>query len=156
MNNYLIFNNLDDFVKYASSEGRWVAIDHGMKRIGLAWTDSARKIALPGEVISVASLKDALSKLTYIFHEKPPSAIILGFPYQMDGTEGEACAKVRLFADKVLTHFHLPVLLYDERLTSQAASDLLKNSLKTRSQRESVDDAVAAYLVLKEILRILH
>lgn len=152
MHNSLIFNNKVEFLSAISSSGSLCGIDHGMKKLGLAWTDDARRIALPGEVLQITGLQSAASKIGTLCAEKKPAGFVLGFPLQMDGTEGEACKRVMLFAERVLFPFELPILLVDERLTSQEAESLLSESTTSRKKAQEVDDAVAAYLLLESVI----
>lgn len=130
---------------------RYLAIDYGSKRIGLALTDPLKIASFPFEVI----LNDDkfFIKLAEIIKEKNVSRLVLGYPIKMDGTKGPAVEKVDLFYNMLKEHFgDLPIILQDERLTTAEAEKRLIEADYKRSQRRAVIDRNAAALILEKYL----
>jgi putative Holliday junction resolvase len=129
---------------------RVVAIDFGLKRIGIAVSDSGQKIAFPLETVAggagaVLNIKTAL-KGTDI--EK----ILVGLPVLLNGKEGDMAGLVRTFAKNLEEAFHLPVELIDERFTSRMADQNLKEIHLNRKERTAKLDTAAAAILLQAYL----
>ncbi len=99
---------------------RYLAIDYGSKRIGLAVTDPLKITAFPLTVLN--NDDEVFLKLAEIIKEKNISRLILGYPLKMDGTKGLAVEKVDLFYNILKERFsELTIVLQDERLTTAEA-----------------------------------
>ncbi|PIZ31593.1 MAG: Holliday junction resolvase RuvX [Alphaproteobacteria bacterium CG_4_10_14_0_8_um_filter_53_9] len=135
--------------------GRWLALDIGTKRTGMAVSNSARTLATPkGSTDKLQNLDwDALKA-------EGITAVVIGFPLNMDGTEGPSTDRARSAADWVEKNTGLPTCLTDERLTSHQAEQAFsqqrtQGSRQTRaSKKDSVGkiDATAATLILQATL----
>ena len=125
----------------------FLGIDYGVKRIGLALGDSTEKVARALKIIH------QLKELDDIIPAKNVGAFVVGWPLQPDGTEGETCAQVKLFYDRLKEKFGLPVYLVDERLSSKKSEEYLRDTLFMRaSKRKEVLDAESARVILQEFL----
>lgn len=125
-------------------EKTFLGIDYGQKRIGLAIGSINDKIAKSFKIIH------NIKELNDIVPAKQIEAFVVGWPLQPDGTEGETCAKVRLFCGALDKKFNLPIYYVDERLTSQRAENYLKETLCMRQEnRKKVLDAESARLILQ-------
>lgn len=133
--------------------GRIVAIDHGTKRTGVAYSDTSRVFAFPGEVfLDEAALLDYLKGL----HERDGiAAVVVGMPYNMDGTEGERARDVRAFCERLEQVLGLPVATWDERLTSVEAESMLAGCRKRGAAGKAQVDLVAAQIILRGYLAAL-
>ncbi|MEX0775496.1 MAG: Holliday junction resolvase RuvX [Phycisphaeraceae bacterium] len=131
---------------------RYLAIDLGDKRTGLAVGDDVTGIASPLAVIATANAGERLRQLARIIDEQGPDALVLGLPVNMDGTHGPAAKKSQAFALELRRRFGLPVHSIDERLTSHAADALMSRSGLTRKGKKERRDALAAAVLLRDFL----
>ena len=133
-----------------------LGIDYGTKRMGLAVSDLSCTIATSYKILYRKELEKDLLELKTIIHEKEIGAIVMGLPLQMNGLEGEITAEVHRFADILKERFNLPLLLWDERLSSSAVeSFLIKEVDLSRKKRAKVLDASAAAYILQGALDAL-
>lgn len=130
---------------------RYLAIDYGTKRTGLAVCDPSETIASPLAVIE--GQKDLIKKIADIAEAEKIEAIVLGLPLNMDDSEG-AQAKLALeFAEQLRKHLDIPVHLQDERLSSFAAEDKLTSAdFPKGKKRKKHLDAIAAAEILEAFL----
>ena len=130
---------------------RYLAIDYGDKRIGLAICDSAETIATPLAV--TRGQKGLLRKIADIVKDENVDAIVLGLPLSMDGSESSQTRRVLGFAEQLKRHLDIPVHLQDERLSSFDAEHTLALGKLTRGQKRKRLDAVAAAAILEAFLQ---
>jgi putative Holliday junction resolvase len=129
---------------------RYLAIDYGTKRTGLAICDAAETIASPLAVLH--GQKGLLKKIAEIVETESVEAIVLGLPLNMDGTEGPQTKLVRKFAEQLKKHLSIPVYFQDERLSSFGAEEKLSPADFTIKKRKKRIDAVAAAEILEAFL----
>ena len=127
---------------------RVLAIDHGTKRMGIAVSDPSGMIALPLEFIPAEPFNAFLDRLKQLIQEKEVEQILVGMPRNMDGSYGPAAAKVREFIAVLKETIAVPILTWDERLTStQANRFLVQANVSRKDRKEKVDQAAAAILL---------
>lgn len=133
---------------------RYLAIDLGDKRTGLAVGDDEVRIASPLAVIErPVSPGDALlDDLRREIESHKPDTLVIGLPLNMDGTEGPRAKLVREFAARLAERSGLPVRFHDERLTSDAADWQMSGSGLTRGGKKARRDALAAAAILRDFL----
>jgi putative Holliday junction resolvase len=129
---------------------RYLAIDYGTKRTGLAICDAAETIASPLTVIH--GQKELLKKIADVAEAEDAQAIVLGLPLNMTGSESSQTKLVLKFAEQLKDHLHIPVHLQDERLSSFAAEEKLVSAQFTRGKRKKRLDAIAAAQILEAFL----
>jgi putative Holliday junction resolvase len=129
---------------------RYLAIDYGTKRTGLAVCDSAETIASPLMVIQ--GQKQLLKKISEVVEKEDIEAVVLGLPLNMDGSEGAQSKLVLKFGKQLQNGLKIPVLLQDERLSSFSAEEKLTPANYTRGKRKKRLDAVAAAEILQAFL----
>ncbi len=129
---------------------RVAAIDFGLKRIGLAISDSLRKIALPLKV--VAGGKKAIQNIREALPLKEIDLILVGLPLEMSGKKGAMASLAEAFAKEVEEALQIRVQLIDERLSSKGAEVRLKEISLNRKERSEKIDMVAATLLLQTYL----
>lgn len=129
---------------------RYLAIDHGTKRTGLAICDSDETIASPLAVIE--GRKELLRKIVEVIEAEKVEAIVLGLPLNMAGSETAQTKIVLKFAGQLKDHVHIPVHFQDERLSSFGAEEKLAPADFTRAKRRKRLDAVAAAEILEAFL----
>jgi len=130
---------------------RILGIDHGTVRVGLALSD---ELGLLAHLLETVPEPQALRRIPEVVRERGVSAIVLGLPLRLDGTEGSAAERVRVFLGALRTHLpaELPVHLRDESLTTVTAAERLRAAgRKAKNQRPVIDQAAAA-VILQEYL----
>ena len=114
----------------------FLGIDYGTKRIGLALGNDTEKIARTFKIIH------NMKELNDIVPAKNVGAFVVGWPLQPDGTEGETCAQVKLFCNRLKEKFKLPIFYVDERLSSKKSEEYLRDTLFMRAnKRKDILDA---------------
>ena len=133
--------------------GRILAVDFGDTRTGLALSDPSRFLASGIGDITPGGLEKTAVRVVEIAQEKAVSAVLVGLPRNMDGSEGPRAARCREFAVRVAEKLpSLPVALIDERLTTVSATRFL-NETNTRGQkRKTVIDTLSAQIFLQNAL----
>ncbi len=132
---------------------RYLAIDLGEKRTGLASGDSVLKLVQPLQVLSAPRGPALLDELAKAVQHYGPDAVVIGLPLNMDGTEGPAAREVRAFSQSIAARLNLPVHFQDERLSSFDAEQRMVQSGRTHKQKRELRDALAACAVLEDFLR---
>jgi putative holliday junction resolvase len=134
--------------------GRFVAIDYGKARIGLAITDASCIIGQPLSVIKAGKnhLETAHLILKAVSAYSDVESFVLGLPLLLSGKDSEMTLQVREFKCALEQAANLPVVLWDERLTSQQVEKQLKESNMRRKERSQISDAVAAATILQSFL----
>ena len=129
---------------------RYLAIDLGDKRTGLAVGDDETRIATPVGVIAAprAPGDRLIAAVAHAAEEHGVGALVVGLPLNMDGTVGPRAKTVRAFAARLEARLEMPTHFMDERLTSAEADWRLARSGLTRGQKKNRRDAVAAAAIL--------
>lgn len=128
---------------------RVLGIDFGEARIGVAISDDLRLMAHPLETIAVKAGKP-LTRIATLIRDREIGAVIIGLPRNMDGSYGASAEKARSFAQKIGELIApIPVTLWDERLSTVAASRSLRDAGKNARQQKGVIDQAAAQVILQ-------
>jgi len=131
---------------------RYLALDHGTKRIGVAISDELKMIAQPLEYIPTEPFSQFLVRLKHLLAEKEVERVFIGMPRNMDGTFGPAAEKVREFIAMLTPEIPVPIKTLDERLTSAQANRILVQANVRRADRKLKVDAMAAAILLQSYL----
>ncbi|MEM9399757.1 MAG: Holliday junction resolvase RuvX [Verrucomicrobiota bacterium] len=127
---------------------RYLALDYGEKRIGVAVTDPSRVLASPLEFIDGTSFNKGVAQIKKLIEVYEVSLIVIGIPRNMDGSYGPAADKVREFVARLKERILVPVKTMDERLTTVEASRRLQEAGKnTRKQKTKIDSASAVIIL---------
>jgi len=129
---------------------RYLAIDYGDKRTGLAICDHAETIASPLAVIE--GQKDLIKKIAEVVRTENVEAIVLGLPFNMDDSQGFQAKLVLQFADRLKKLLDMPIHFQDERLSSFDAEQRLASAELTRKKKKKRLDAIAAAQILEAFL----
>ncbi|MDA8187180.1 MAG: Holliday junction resolvase RuvX [Dehalococcoidales bacterium] len=129
-----------------------MGLDVGDKRIGVALGDPTGWIASSLTVITRTSLKRDVQIIGELAKEHEVQKIIVGLPRRMDGTLGEQAQKAQAFGRELERRLGLPVVFWDERLTTVAAEKMMIGAGVRREKRRERIDAVAASLMLQSYL----
>ena len=131
---------------------RVMAIDYGDARTGVAVSDAAGLLTGYTAVIQSRKPEQAAAEIARLAAERQADELVLGFPRNMDGTEGPRAELCRAFAARLEERTGLPVRLWDERRTTVEAHQILHTSGKRMKDHKKNVDAVAASLILEGYL----
>lgn len=134
------------------SGSRILALDYGTKRIGVALSDELGWTAQPLETFERRTLDRDVAHIASLVQAHAVGEVVLGFPLQLDGREGPAIEAMRNFAAQLEQGLPVPLVLWDERLTTKAAEDLLIAADVSRKKRKGAVDRVAAAILLQSYL----
>lgn len=133
---------------------RYLAVDHGEKRTGLAICDEGETIASPLKVVEGQG--GLIGKIIAAVESEMVGGIVIGLPLNMDGTQGEQARGVLGFGERLKEHLEIPIFFHDERLSSFGAEKKLSGVGMTRKQKKKRLDAVAAAAILQSFLDSKH
>jgi putative Holliday junction resolvase len=133
-----------------------LCLDLGKKRIGLAISDVNQKIATPYDVIKEKKFSEVLEIIKNLVKEFDIGSIIVGDPINMDGSLGPKSQSSRSFIANINKDIHIPILLWDERLSTVAAEKSLIEADISRKKRGEVIDKIAANIILQNFLDFLN
>ena len=132
---------------------RFVALDIGSKRIGIAVSDPFNSYALPDDAyICTKNLEQDIQNIVKIVQEKLATTVICGLPVNTDGTESIQTKRTQKFIDALQNHLQLSIETVDERYTSFAARESLQLSNSKKNRKTGKVDSVAACYILEEYL----
>ena len=131
---------------------RLLGLDVGDKTIGLALSDPALSVASPVTTIRRSKFTADATALLKLAADRGVGGLVIGLPLNMDGTEGPRCQSVRQFASNLLKLKDLPILFWDERLSTMAVERAMIAHDLTRAKRDKVVDQAAAAFILQGAL----
>ena len=134
---------------------RIIGLDYGTKTVGVAVSDSLCITAQAVETITRKEenkLRQTLARIEALIDEYNVEEIVVGLPKNMNNTIGERAEACRDFADKLERRTGLPVIMWDERLTTVSADNVLKECGVRRENRKAVVDKIAAVFILQGYL----
>lgn len=138
-------------------EERWLALDVGSKRIGVAVSDPLGIIAQGVEVYHrKGGLERDVVYLAELFRKHQAQRLLIGLPRHMDGREGPEAQGIKKFGRLLGTKCGVEPVFWDERLTTTEAERTLVSADLSRAKRRKVIDQVAAVILLESFLRNKH
>lgn len=146
------YADCDAFAALLPPGARLIGIDAGTKTLGLALSDVSRTIASALETIRRTKFTADAHRLFEIAAAHGCGGFVLGFPANLDGSEGPRAQATRAFARNVNRLSPLPILLWDERLSTAAAERLLLEADASRKRRAELIDKIAATVILQGAL----
>lgn len=132
---------------------RILALDLGDRRIGVALSDSTGTLARPLEIFRRTSRAADFAHIAALVTKHAVSTVVIGLPLNMDGSEGPRSAWVRDYSAALTEALEVPVVLWDERLSTVEATDILHQ--QGRRADKAVVDAFAAAVILQSYLEHL-
>ncbi len=135
------------------TSGRILAIDFGTKRIGIAISDELQWTAQPFQVIERKSDDFVVETIKKIVEEQGVIKIVVGIPITLKGEIGQAADRVLNFVQKIQNKLNIPIVTWDESLTTVEAEDVLIKADLSRRKRKKIIDKLAAALILDSYLR---
>ena len=143
----MITTGTAEFREALPTGGRLMGLDVGTKTIGVALCDAGWTIATPAELIKRAKFTADLQRLKALASAQRVAGIVIGLPLNLDGSESPRTQSTRAFA-RNLEQIGLPILLWDERWSTQAVTRTLIDADASRARRaELVDKMAAAYIL---------
>ncbi len=151
-----IFTRAADLVAQLPDGGVLIGLDLGTKTIGTAFCDAGWRFATPASTITRGKFAKDKAALNDALMARNVRAIVLGLPLNMDGSEGPRSQSARAFARNI-ADLGLPVLLWDERLSTVAAERVMIEADLSRAKRsERIDAAAAAHILQAAIDAMTH
>ena len=144
----LISTDTAEFAAEFPDAGKLVGLDVGTRTIGIAICDAGWHFAGPSETIRRAKFTQDLATLRRIIENEHARGLVVGLPLNMDGTDSPRTQSVRAFA-RNLAPLELPILLWDERWSTQAVERAMIEADVSRSKRAEKVDALAAAHILQ-------
>jgi putative holliday junction resolvase len=136
---------------------RLLGLDLGEKTIGLALSDRLLAVATPMETLKRGKFAQDSVRLDIIISEQGVGGLVVGLPLNMDGSDGPSAQSARAFARNWAVRSELPLVLWDERLSTMAVTRTLLEADASRKRRSEVVDRMAAAYILQGALdRLRH
>lgn len=141
------------FADLKQTTGRILGVDFGDTRTGLAVSDVSRFLASGIGYVSPGGIEKTANKVAEIAQEQKASAIVVGLPKNMDGSEGFRAERCREFAGLLRDRLpNTPIVMMDERLTTMSASRYLNETNTRGAKRKGVIDTLSAQIILQNAL----
>jgi len=135
-----------------NTTGRIMSVDFGDTRTGLALSDLSRYLASGIGYVSPGGIVKTADKVAEMATENKASAVIVGLPKNMDGSEGFRADRAKEFAELLRGRLDIPVAMFDERMTTMAASRFLNETNTRGAKRKGVVDTLSAQIILQNVL----
>ena len=135
-----------------SPPGRLIALDLGARRVGVAVCDEMRISVRVLPAIRRSSWKKLVAEVARLAESLEATGLVVGLPTRLDGTEGDAALEARRLARNFELTLRLPVHLQDERLTSRAAEEVLRDAGLPDAERAARIDGEAAATILRDFI----
>lgn len=133
--------------------GKLMGLDLGTKTIGVAVSDALRYSATPVETIPRAKFTQDAERITALIAQHDIAGIVLGLPLNMDGSEGPRAQSTRAFARNLANKISVPIVFWDERLSTSAVERMMiEEADMRRDRRAAVVDKLAASYILQGAL----
>ena len=139
---------IEEFKKKHSNKVRFVGLDLGSKRIGVSICDEMQSIATPYKTINKTNTDTLIEELKIIIKENNVEGIIVGNPINMDGSLGRSAQSVKDVTTNISKSINIPIILWDERLSTVGAFNLSSQLDVNVSKRvKSIDQNAAAFIL---------
>ena len=143
------------FAEASSGAPRLIGLDLGTKTIGIALSDVGRQIASPLETIRRVKFTPDVARIVSLCATHAVGGLVIGLPLNMDGSEGPRAQSSRSFARNLKPLLPLPVLFFDERLSTAAVTRTLLEADASRARRGELVDKLAAAYILQSCLDVM-
>lgn len=147
-----LYNPNLDTAHHEGAKGRVLALDVGKSRIGLAVSDELGVTAQGIETLQRTRIREDIAALKELVSRWNVRLLLIGAPLHMSGAESRQSEYTREFADRLKRQIQLPVVYWDERLTSAEAERMLRDSGASLDRRKRAVDQMAAVLLLESYL----
>jgi putative Holliday junction resolvase len=147
---------IEDLASLLAPETRLLGIDLGSKTIGMALSDVTRSVATPLKTLKRGKFTEAAKAIAEIVEKNQVGALVIGLPLNLDGSEGPRAQSTRAFARNLGPHLEVPIVFWDERLSTAAVERHLIEADASRKRRAEVIDRMAAAYILQGALERLR
>ncbi len=148
----MLIENQEEFTNILPKEARLLGLDVGETTIGLALSDVRRSIATPLSTIERSKFSKDIEQLKTIISTQKICGLVIGYPINMDGSSGRRTQSTRTFVSNISKHFDLPILLWDERLSTMVVERMMIEADMSRKRRAELVDKLAASYMLQGYL----
>lgn len=148
----MLITSAKEFTALLPAHARIMALDVGDTTIGLALSDAMRSIASPLETISRTKFLKDMAVLQSSINKHKVAGLIIGLPLNMDGSEGPRVQSTRTFTSNLSKHVNLPMLFWDERMSTMAVERVMLEADMSRQRRSQLVDKLAASYMLQGYL----
>ena len=140
--------DIEDFKKSIGKKSRLLGIDPGKKRVGIAISDENKLVSTPLKTIEKKNNIDLINEILEIIKENNIKGIVVGNPINMDGSKGPSSQSAKDFAKNLSKTISIPIVMWDERLSSQAAFNLSSSlDINTTKKVEKLDQNAASFIL---------
>ena len=140
--------DIEDFKKSIGKKSRLLGIDPGKKRVGIAISDENKLVSTPLKTIVKKKNIDVTNEILEIIKENNIKGIVVGNPINMDGSMGPSSQSAKDFAKNLSNTISIPILMWDERLSSQGAFNLSSSlNINTSKKVEKLDQNAASFIL---------
>ena len=140
--------SIDEFKKNITINSRLLGIDPGKKNIGLAICDENKAVATPFKTLTKNNFESLFKEIDKIIQENEIKGIVIGNPVNMDGSLGRSAQSSMDFAKNLSRNITIPITLWDERLSSEAAFKMTKDlNTNVTKQIKNLDKNSAAFIL---------
>ena len=146
------FVPIEDLPPLLSREARLLGLDVGTKTIGMALSDVTRSVATPYHTVRRTKFTEDAKAIEATIEEHEIGAVVIGLPLNLDGSEGPRAQSTRAFARNLAARIAVPILFWDERLSTAAVERHLIEADASRQRRAEVIDRMAAAYILQGAL----
>jgi putative pre-16S rRNA nuclease len=143
---------IEDLPPLLAREARLLGLDVGTKTIGMALSDVTRSVATPYHTVRRTKFTEDVTAIVAAIEEHDVGAVVIGLPLNFDGSEGPRAQSMRAFARNLAARIAVPILFWDERLSTAAVERHLIAVDATRKLRAKVIDRMAAAYILQGAL----
>jgi len=143
---------IEDLAQLLAPEARLLGLDVGTKTVGMALSDVTRSIATPYDTVRRTKFTADAKIIQGAIQEHQVGAVVIGFPINLDGSEGPRAQSTRAFARNLAAHIAVPMVFWDERLSTAAVERHLIEAGASRKRRAQVIDRMAAAYILQGAL----
>lgn len=147
---------IEDLPRLLAPEARLLGLDVGTKTIGLALSDVTRSIATPYHTVRRTKFTEDAKVIQEAVEEHQVGALVIGLPINLDGSEGPRAQSTRAFARNLAARIEVPMVFWDERLSTAAVERHLIEAGASRKRRAQVIDRMAAAYILQGALDRLN
>jgi putative holliday junction resolvase len=147
---------IEDLPPLLAREARLLGLDVGTKTIGLALSDVTRSVATPYDTIRRGKFTADAKTIREVVEKNQVGALVIGLPLNLDGSEGPRAQSTRAFARNLAPHVEVPMVFWDERLSTAAVERHLIEGDASRKRRAEVVDRMAAAYILQGALERLR
>jgi putative Holliday junction resolvase len=144
--------DIEELTKLLAPEARLLGLDVGTKTVGLALSDVTRSVATPYSTLRRTKFTEDAKAILEVVEKNQVGGLVIGLPLNLDGSEGPRAQSTRAFARNLAARTDLPIVFWDERLSTAAVERHLIEADATRKRRAEVIDRMAAAYILQGAL----